>query len=99
MQNHHPDSVSTSLQFFTRPIFLKQIPISGYKYTMLTHDLKLAGIQALIVLIPTYAVAYWTQQMVYTIPMLAATSFIAAAVRPTQHTTKVDDVAKDGAKE
>ncbi len=66
---------------------------------MLTHDLKLAGIQALIVLIPTYTVAYTTQQMVYTIPMLAATSFIAAAVRPTQHTTKVDDVAKDGAKE
>ena len=40
-----------------------------------------------------------SQQMVYTIPMLAATSFIAAAVKPTQHTTKVDDVAKDGAKE
>ena len=67
---------------------------------MLTHDLKLAAIQALIVLIPTYAVAYTTQAMVYTIPMLAASSFIAAAIKPTQHSTRVDDVSKDiGSKE
>ena len=67
---------------------------------MLTHDLKLAAIQALIVLIPTYAVAYTTQAMVYTIPMLAASSFIAAAVKPTPHSTRVDDVSKDiGSKE
>ena len=71
----------------------------GHKYSMLTHNIKLAVIQAVIVLIPTYAVAYTTQQMVYTIPMLAASSFVAAALKPTQHTTKVDDVAKDGGKE
>ena len=66
---------------------------------MLTHDLKLACAQAVVVLAPTYTVAYLTEQMVYTIPMLAASSFVAAALKPTQHTTKVDDVAKDGAKE
>lgn len=66
---------------------------------MLTHNIKLAVIQAVIVLIPTYAVAYTTQAMVYTIPMLAATSFIAAAVKPNTTHTRVDDVAKDGGKE
>ena len=63
---------------------------------MLTHNIKLAVIQALIVLIPTYAVAYTTQAMVNTIPMLAATSFIAAAVKPNSTHTRVDDVSKDG---
>ena len=63
------------------------------------QDMRTALVQAVIVLIPTYAVAYTTQAMVYTIPMLAASSFIAAAVKPTQHSTRVDDVAKDGAKE
>jgi hypothetical protein len=65
---------------------------------MLTHDLKLACAQAVVVLAPTYTVAYLTEAMVYTIPMLAASSFIAAALRPTT-TIKVDDVSKDGAKE
>ena len=63
---------------------------------MLTHNIKLAVLQALIVLIPTYAVAYYTQAMVYTIPMLAATSFIAAAVKPNSTHIRVDDVSKDG---
>ena len=67
---------------------------------MLTHDLKLAGVQAVVVLAPTYTVAYLTEAMVYTIPMLAASSFIAAAVKPTPHSTRVDDVSKDiGSKE
>ncbi len=38
-------------------------------------------LQAIIVLGPTYLVAYLTDKMVYTIPMLAATSFIAAAIK------------------
>ena len=37
-------------------------------------------LQALIVLGPTYLIAYLTDKMVYTIPMLAATSFIAASL-------------------
>ena len=62
---------------------------------MLKHNIKLALVQSLIVLIPTYAVAYCTQAMVYTIPMLAATSFIAAAVKPSVNITRVDDGYKD----
>ena len=64
-----------------------------------SQDIKLALLQAVIVLAPTYTVAYLTEQMVYTIPMLAASSFVAAALKRTPHTTNVDDVAKDGGKE
>ncbi|MBO02086.1 MAG: hypothetical protein CMG35_05535 [Candidatus Marinimicrobia bacterium] len=98
MQNHHLDSVSTCLQFFTRLDFFHTEPISAYKYTMLGNDLKIAGLQAVIVLVPTYTVAYLTEQMVYTIPMLAASSFVAAALRPNT-SIKVDDASKDGGKE
>mgnify|MGYP001168049449 CR=1 FL=1 len=59
------------------------------------QDIRTALLQAFIVLAPTYTVAYLTEAMVYTIPMLAASSFVAAALKPTQHTTKVDDVSKD----
>ena len=60
------------------------------------QDMRTALVQAVIVLAPTYTVAWFTEAMVYTIPMLAASSFVAAALKPTQHTTKVDDVSKDG---
>ncbi len=40
---------------------------------------KIGLIQAVIVLVPTYFVAYMTDKMVYTIPMLAAASFVAAS--------------------
>ena len=63
------------------------------------QDIRTALVQAVIVLAPTYTVAYLTEAMVYTIPMLAASSFVAAALKPTQHTTRVDDVSKAGAKE
>ena len=53
-------------------------------------------IQAGIVLIPTYIVAYTTDKMVYTIPMLAAMSFIAASLGTGDQSKKVDDVAKEG---
>jgi len=36
--------------------------------------------KALIVLVPTYIVAYLTEMMVYTIPMLAASSIFATTV-------------------
>ena len=67
---------------------------------MFTPDIRTALLQAVIVLAPTYTVAYLTGAMVYTIPMLAASSFVAAALKPTQHSTRVDDVSKDiGSKE
>lgn len=43
-------------------------------------DIKTAIIRAGIVLIPSYLVAFATEKMVYVIPMLAASSFIATAV-------------------
>jgi hypothetical protein len=39
-------------------------------------------LQATIVLIPTYIIAFITDKMVYVIPMLAACSFIAASINP-----------------
>ena len=44
-------------------------------------------IKAVIVLVPTYITAYLTDKMVYVIPMLAATSFIAVSLTtsPTQN--------------
>jgi hypothetical protein len=37
-------------------------------------------VKALIVIIPTYLVAYSTEKMVYVIPMLAACTFIATSM-------------------
>ena len=44
------------------------------------YGLPVSVIQAVIVLLPTYVIAYLTDKMVYTIPMLAAMSFIAARI-------------------
>ena len=56
---------------------------------------KISIIQALIVLVPTYIVAYATEKMVYTIPMLAAASFVAAAFKKDEIPTRIDDISKD----
>lgn len=45
----------------------------------------------MIVLVPSYTVAYLTEKMVYTIPTLAAATFIAAALKPTNISKKVDE--------
>jgi len=42
-------------------------------------ELKTAAVKALIVLAPSYAVAFATEKMVYVIPTLAAAGFFAAA--------------------
>ena len=55
-----------------------------------------AIIQALIVLIPTYWIAYMTDKMVYTIPMLAAMSFIAASYGKTQNDDDRRKTDEDG---
>ena len=41
---------------------------------------KKAFTKALIILIPTYAVAFLTEMMVYTIPMLAISTLIATNI-------------------
>ncbi|CTQ34756.1 hypothetical protein JAN5088_03552 [Jannaschia rubra] len=51
-------------------------------------SLKNATIKAGIVLIPSYTAAFLTEQMVYVVPMLAATSFFAGTVDLNQKTTR-----------
>ena len=43
-------------------------------------QLKRGFIKAIIVLVPSYITAYLTGQMIYVVPMLAASGFIAAAM-------------------
>ena len=51
-------------------------------------------IKAVIVLVPTYVTAYMTDKMVYVIPMLAATSFIAVSLTSSPNTDR--RVEEDG---
>ena len=59
---------------------------------MITSDLRIGALQGLIVLVPSYTMAYLTEMMVYTIPMLAACTFIAAALKPTAVPTRLEDM-------
>ena len=59
-------------------------------------------IQAIIVLVPTYITAYYTDKMIYVVPMLAAAGFIAAALfsddterRIDEYPAKEDDADSD----
>ena len=64
---------------------------------MKISNIRIALLQGLIVLTPTYAVAFFTEKMVYTIPMLAAASFVAASLKGEGHERKVEeDGRKDG---
>jgi|TARA_B110000977_G_C10687357_1_gene342042 hypothetical protein len=56
-----------------------------------------ASIKAAIVLVPSYVVAYLTEQMVYVVPMLAATSFFAGTVDLSEktNTQRVDEAETD----
>ena len=57
------------------------------------HKLKKPTIQALIVLVPTYIIAYTTNTMVYVVPMLAAMGFVAAALFKDDTEKRIDDGA------
>jgi hypothetical protein len=56
-----------------------------------------ALIKAATVLVPTYTVAYFTEKMIYVVPMLAASTFIAAALFHTDIERRVDEdsISKD----
>ena len=58
--------------------------------TSMFTDLKASLLQCAIVLVPTYTVAYLTEMMVYTIPMLAASTILASSVRKREHTVDTD---------
>ncbi|MGV6888663.1 hypothetical protein ACTYEO_05390 [Rhodophyticola sp. SM2404] len=47
-----------------------------------------AAIKAAIVLVPSYIMAFLTEQMVYVVPMLAASSFFAGAVDFSEKTNR-----------
>ena len=55
--------------------------------------MKQAIVKALIVLVPSYAMAFLTEQMVYVVPMLAATGFLASSLdlSGANTTRRVDD--------
>ena len=48
-------------------------------------------LKALIVLVPTYITAYFTDKMIYVIPMLAAASFIAASINEAKIERRVEE--------
>ncbi len=58
-----------------------------------------ALIKAVTVLAPTYTVAYLTEKMIYVVPMLAASTFIAAALFHTDIERRIDEdaISKDEA--
>jgi len=57
-------------------LHVEEEEIFKYNKVMLSKAIT----KALIVLVPTYTVAYLTEMMVYTIPMLAASSIFATTV-------------------
>ena len=52
--------------------------------------MKKAIIRGLVVLVPTYIVAYLTDKMVYVVPMLAACGFIASSLFEDNTTKRID---------
>ena len=58
-------------------------------------NLKIALIQGVIVLTPTYSIAFLTDKMIWTIPMLVASGFIAASFKNDTAEKKTDDDRED----
>ena len=60
-------------------------------------QMKKAIVRGLVVLIPTYIVAYLTDKMVYVVPMLAAMGFVAASLfeDDTKKRIDTDTTSKD----
>ena len=63
------------------------------------NGLKKALIRGIVVLIPTYAVAYTTDKMVYVVPMLAAMGFVAASLFEDETKKRIDTDTADGYKD
>lgn len=64
----------------------------------MNSHLKAAFTKALIVLIPSYTVAFLTEKMVYVVPTLAAAGFFASTLEVGKKSTinRVDEDADDG---
>ena len=63
------------------------------------NGLKKAIIRGVIVIVPTYIVAYITDKMVYVVPMLAAMGFIAAGIFEDDTKKRIDTDTADGFKD
>ena len=64
---------------------------------LILNELKIAGIKALIILVPTYSMAFATDKMVYVVPMLVATGIFANSLIPAteQLAARRSDVDND----
>ena len=67
-------------------IYFKQ-----FKLLVLVEMMTKSLLQAVIVLVPTYITAYLTDKMIYVIPMLAAASFVAASLSPSNLNRRVEE--------
>ena len=67
------------------------VRLAQYKLLVLAEMMTKGLLQAIIVLVPTYITAYLTDKMVYVIPMLAASSFIAASISPSNLNRRVEE--------
>ena len=67
------------------------VRLAQYKLLVLAEMMTKGLLQAIIVLVPTYITAYLTDKMIYVIPMLAAASFVAASLSPSNLNRRVEE--------
>ena len=67
------------------------VKLAQFKLLVLVEMMTKSLLQAVIVLVPTYLTAYLTDKMIYVIPMLAAASFVAASLSPSNLNRRVEE--------
>ena len=67
------------------------VKLAQFKLLVLVEMMTKSLLQAVIVLVPTYITAYLTDKMIYVIPMLAAASFVAASLSPSNFNRRVEE--------
>ena len=67
------------------------VRLAQFKLLILVEMMTKSLLQAVIVLVPTYITAYLTDKMIYVIPMLAAASFVAASLSPSNLNRRVEE--------
>lgn len=67
------------------------VRLAQYKLLVLVEMMTKSLLQAVVVLVPTYITAYLTDKMIYVIPMLAAASFVAASLSPSNLNRRVEE--------
>ncbi len=67
------------------------VKLAQFKLLVLVEMMTKSLLQAVIVLVPTYITAYLTDKMIYVIPMLAAASFVAASLSPSNLNRRVEE--------